>query len=218
MLPELVAPPEDFAQRARPSLPTSALPGEAARALCALVADEVEYLPGATDVHTTAGRRGSSARGVCQDMVHLVIGGLRSIGIPARYVSGYLHPSPDPVIGETVVGDSHAWVEWWDDGWHAFDLTNAVEPDDRYVVVATGRDYDDVKPISGIYSGAATSEMTVEVEVTRLGLTPPSACHTGPADGLAGRPRRSYLSETGDTSPRKVRAPQGKVVGNTHPG
>ena len=71
------------------------------------------------------------------------------------------------MVGEPVAGDSHAWVEWWDDGWHPFDLTSAVEPDDRYVVVATGRDYDDVKPLSGIYSGAATSGWTSTVEVTR---------------------------------------------------
>jgi transglutaminase-like putative cysteine protease len=168
MLPELVAPPEDFVQRAKAVAAEAPLPGLAARELCALVADEVEYLPGTTDVHTTARRSWQQRGGVCQDMAHLVIGGLRSIGIPARYVSGYHHPSPDPSIGEPVVGASHAWVEWWDDGWHPFDLTSAVEPDDRYVVVATGRDYDDVKPISGIYSGTGPSEMAVTVEVTRL--------------------------------------------------
>ena len=66
-------------------------------------------------------------------------------------------------------GESHAWVEWWDDGWHAFDPTNDSEPGDRYVVVATGRDYVDVRPLSGIFSGAKTSAMTVDVVVTRLG-------------------------------------------------
>ena len=59
-------------------------------------------------------------------------------------------------------------MEWWDDGWHAFDPTNDREPGDRWVVVATGRDYGDVKPLSGIYSGAGTSSMTVQVDVTRL--------------------------------------------------
>jgi transglutaminase-like putative cysteine protease len=168
MLPDLVAPPEDFVQRAKSVAAAVSLPGLAARQLCALVADEVEYLTGTTDVHATAARSWQQRGGVCQDMVHLVIGGLRSIGIPARYVSGYFHPSASPVVGEPVVGASHAWVEWWDDGWHPFDLTGSVEPDDRYVVVATGRDYDDVKPISGIYSGPATADMTVSVEVTRL--------------------------------------------------
>jgi transglutaminase-like putative cysteine protease len=168
MMPALVAPPDDFVQRARAIASASALPGQAARELCALVADEVEYVPGTTDVHTTAGRSWQQRAGVCQDMAHLVLGGLRSIGIPARYVSGYHHPSTDPAVGETVAGASHAWVEWWDDGWHPFDLTAAAVPDDRYVVLAAGRDYDDVKPISGIYSGAATTDMAVSVEVTRL--------------------------------------------------
>ena len=93
MLPELVAPPDDFVQRAKAVAADAALPGLAARELCALVADEVEYVPGATDVHTTAGRSWQQRAGVCQDMAHLVIGGLRSVGIPARYVSGYHHPS-----------------------------------------------------------------------------------------------------------------------------
>jgi transglutaminase-like putative cysteine protease len=168
MLPETVAPPPDFAERAREVASAAALPGHAARRLCALVAQEVSYVPGTTDVMTTAARTWEQRSGVCQDMAHLVIGGLRSVGIPARYVSGYFHPFPSPAVGEPTEGASHAWVEWWDNGWHPFDLTSSVEPDDRYVVVAVGRDYDDVKPLAGIYSGAATSAMEVSVEITRL--------------------------------------------------
>lgn len=167
-LPDLVAPPPDLSRHTDAVRAGSALPGDAALALCRLVAEEVEHRPGTTDVQTPAAAAWSQRAGVCQDMVHLVIGGLRSLGIPARYVSGYFHPAPDPVVGETVAGESHAWVEWWDDGWHGFDLTNDQEPSDRYVVVATGRDYTDVKPFSGIYSGPATSRMSVEVDVTRL--------------------------------------------------
>jgi transglutaminase-like putative cysteine protease len=168
MLPGPVAPTADFAQRAKEIAADASLPGLAARELCALVHDEVEYLPGATDVHTTAAQTWQQRAGVCQDMVHLVLGGLRSVGIPARYVSGYFHPFPEPMVGEPASAASHAWVEWWDDGWHPFDVTSAAEPDDRYVMVAAGRDYDDVKPISGIYSGPATADMSVSVEVTRL--------------------------------------------------
>ena len=65
-------------------------------------------------------------------------------------------------------GESHAWVEWWDDGWHGYDPAALVVPDDRYVVLAAGRDYGDVRPLSGIYCGAETSEMFVDVEITRL--------------------------------------------------
>jgi len=145
------------------------LPGDAARDVCALIHREVEYRAGATDVHSRAADAWEQRAGVCQDMAHLTIGALRTLGIPARYVSGYFHPHARPQVGEAVPGESHAWVEWWDHGWHAFDPTNDSEPGDRYVVVATGRDYGDVQPLSGIFSGATTSAMTVDVMLTRLG-------------------------------------------------
>jgi transglutaminase-like putative cysteine protease len=167
-LPELVAPPADFAQRIKEIAADHALPGAAAREVCAMVYKEVEFVPGATHVSSPAVHAWQQRAGVCQDMAHLVVGGLRSVGIPARYVSGYFHPHESPVVGEPVIGESHAWVEWWDDGWHTFDPTNDHEPCDRYVTVATGRDYGDVRPLSGIYSGPSTSRMAVEVEVTRL--------------------------------------------------
>ena len=164
----LVRPPADLAARAASLAAQTSGPSETARALGALVHEEVDYLRGSTTVMTHAADAWQQRAGVCQDMTHLVIGALRSVGVPARYVSGYLHPSSDPRVAETVVGESHAWVEWWDDGWHAWDVANATEPLDRHVVVAAGRDYDDVRPLSGIYSGAATSSMTVEVRLTRL--------------------------------------------------
>ena len=147
----------------------AAVPGDAAREICALIHREVEYRVGATDVHTRAADAWEQRAGVCQDMVHLTLGALRTLGIPARYVSGYFHPHARPQVGEPVTGESHAWVEWWDHGWHAFDTTNDSEPGDRYVTVAVGRDYSDVKPLSGIFSGAKTSAMTVDVTLTRLG-------------------------------------------------
>ena len=168
VLPELVAPASDFARRARAVAQDAARPGDAAHALCQLVSEEVEYVEGSTDAHTTAARAWQQRAGVCQDMAHLVIGGLRTMGVPARYVSGYYHPAPDPEIGSRVASGSHAWVEWWDERWHGLDITNGNEPDDRYVTIATGRDYADVKPLAGIYSGAETSQMFVDVEITRL--------------------------------------------------
>lgn len=165
---ELVEPPADFAQRAKQVAADHELPGDAARDLCAMVHDEVEFSPGSTDVKGTGATAWQQRAGVCQDLAHLVVGGLRTIGIPARYVSGYVHPDRDPAVGATVNGASHAWVEWWDDGWQAHDPCHDVTPDDRYVALARGRDYADVKPISGIYSGAGTSRMTVTVEITRL--------------------------------------------------
>ncbi len=168
VLPDVVDPPADFAQRARQVAADHELPSEAARDLCALVHDEVEFVPGFTDVHGHAATAWQQRAGVCQDLAHLVVGGLHTMGIPTRYVSGYVHPDAVPVVGATVAGQPHAWVEWWDAGWRAFDPSHDTEPDDRYVSVATGRDYGDVKPISGIYSGATTSQMTVQVDITRL--------------------------------------------------
>ena len=167
-LPDLVAPPEDFRRRVERIRAESDLPGAAARAVCELVNDEVEYLPGSTDTDSTAADAWSQRAGVCQDMAHLALGGLRSLGLPARYVSGYHHPDADPEVGTAVRGESHAWVEWWDEGWQGFDPAALREPDDRYVVLAAGRDYGDVRPLSGIYSGAETAEMDVAVELTRL--------------------------------------------------
>lgn len=168
VLPDLVAPAPDLGLAAAEIAATAALPGEAARAVSRLVHQQLGYLPGATDVTTPAALAWQQRAGVCQDVVHVAIGGLRSIGIPARYVSGYVHPSPDPVVGETVEGDSRAWLEWWDDGWRAFDPCSDAEPDDRYVAVATGRDYHDVPPLTGVYSGGGTSRMTVQVGITRI--------------------------------------------------
>ncbi|WP_036553838.1 transglutaminase family protein [Nocardioides insulae] len=167
-VPALVEPPPDLAERAATIARGAALPGEAALAICALVHEEVEYRSGSTGVRTSAAEAWEQRAGVCQDLAHLVIGCLRSVGIPARYVSGYLHPRADAPVGEGVVGESHAWVEWWDDQWCGFDPTNDQPVGDRHVVVATGRDYDDVRPLSGLYSGVGTSSMFVNVEITRL--------------------------------------------------
>lgn len=144
------------------------LPDGVARAVSSWVHDRMTYLPGSTQVHTTAAEAWEAEAGVCQDIAHVVVGALRSVGIPARYVSGYLHPRPDAPVGETVHGESHAWVEWWAGEWVAFDPTNNAPAGYDHVVVARGRDYGDVPPLRGVYSGPGASAMTVTVEVTRL--------------------------------------------------
>jgi transglutaminase-like putative cysteine protease len=107
-------------------------------------------------------------KGVCQDITHLALGALRSVGIPARYVSGYLHPRPNAAIGETVGGESHAWVEWFcGDDWRGFDPTNGIDIGDRHVLVGRGRDYNDVPPLRGVYAGPFGSTLFVTVEITR---------------------------------------------------
>ncbi|GGR70957.1 transglutaminase-like putative cysteine protease [Nocardioides luteus] len=133
-LPELVAPDEELAARVKAIAAAAAVPGEAAVEIARAIADTAS-----------------------PDSAHRLLGALRTVGIPARYVSGYVYP-----------GGAHAWVEWWDDGWHGIDPATGTEPDDAYVGVATGRDQTDVKPLGGIYSGPAEPTVDVTVEMTRL--------------------------------------------------
>ena len=143
-------------------------PREAGQRVCAFVRERMEYLSGATNVKTNAMEAWTAGRGVCQDISHVSVGLLRAVGLPARYVSGYLHPRPGAGIGETVTGESHAWVEWWDGGWSGFDPTNSIAIGPRHVTLARGRDYKDVTPLKGIFSGPRSEGHTVTVEVTRL--------------------------------------------------
>jgi len=142
-------------------------PCDAARAVCTAIGERIEYMPGVTGVHTTAAEAWEQRKGVCQDITHLAIGALRSVGIAARYVSGYLHPRPDAEIGVTVAGESHAWVEWYCGQWHGFDPTNLIDIGDRHVIVGRGRDYTDVAPLRGVYAGPSSSRLFVTVEITR---------------------------------------------------
>ena len=143
-------------------------PDEAAHAIMDYLGEHMKYVPGATTVHSEAKEAWAAKSGVCQDFAHLAAGALRSIGIPARYVSGYLHPKSDAGVGETVRGESHAWVEWWTGDWYGFDPTNDREVGDHHVVVARAREYRDVAPLSGVFSGSASS-LDVSVKVTLLG-------------------------------------------------
>lgn len=112
---------------------------------------------------------GRARTDLCQDFAHLTLGVLRAMGIPGRYVSGYLHPFPDAGIGQAVTGQSHAWVEWWDGDWRPFDPTNGVFAGERHVIVGRGRDYHDVTPLKGVFKGGPAEGLGVEVELTRLG-------------------------------------------------
>lgn len=141
---------------------------DAALAIAMAVGNGVEYMQGVTGVHSTAAEAWAVRKGVCQDIAHLALGALRSVGIPARYVSGYLHPKPHAAIGETVAGESHAWVEWFCGGqWRGFDPTNNIDIGDRHVLVGRGRDYNDVPPLRGVYAGPFGSTLFVTVEITR---------------------------------------------------
>jgi transglutaminase-like putative cysteine protease len=145
-------------------------PQAAAAEIAGWVHDHVSYVPGSTGVQTGAQEAWDQGKGVCQDIAHLTIALMRSAGLPARYVSGYLFPRPDAEPGDEVTGQSHAWVEYWAGRWAACDPTNDSWVCERHVVVAAGRDYDDVPPLKGIYSGAPGRTMEVAVTLTRLAL------------------------------------------------
>jgi transglutaminase-like putative cysteine protease len=142
-------------------------PGRAAHAIAMTIGDAVEYVQGVTGVHSTGAEAWDERKGVCQDIAHITLGALREVGIPARYVSGYLHPNPQAEIGVAVTGESHAWVEWFAGDWQGFDPTNNSEIGDRHVLVGRGRDYNDVPPLRGVYAGPFKSELHVKVTITR---------------------------------------------------
>jgi transglutaminase-like putative cysteine protease len=129
------------------------------------VNESIRYEKGATDVDTTVERVVRAGRGVCQDMAHLFIALCRRRGVPARYVSGWLH-----MTGRGEPAESHAWCEAWipGTGWTEFDPTHP-EPDlSHFVRLGVGRDYMDVPPFRGTYVGAPTERMTVTVELREL--------------------------------------------------
>jgi len=127
----------------------------------------LQYQQGVTGVHTSAAEALAAGKGVCQDFAHLGVSLMRRLGIPARYVSGYLHPKPDPYIGEEMAGEGHAWIESWTGDWWESDPTNLVAVGTRHVVVGRGRDYADVTPVKGIYAGGGDDTMSTTVRITR---------------------------------------------------
>jgi len=143
-------------------------PHETAGAISASVREQVRYVTGATGVRTSAQQAWDQGEGVCQDMAHVTVALLRRAGLPARYVSGYLHADPSAAPGQTIAGQSHAWVEYWAGDWVPCDPTSGAPVGERHVVVARGRDYDDVPPLKGIFQGPAAGTLSVSVEVTRL--------------------------------------------------
>ena len=130
--------------------------------LSTVIRDHVAYETGKTIVTTTGEEAAVAGNGVCQDHAHIFIAAARSLEIPARYVSGYLMMN-DRIEQEAT----HAWAEAFVQGlgWVGFDISNGISPDPRYVRVATGRDYTDAAPITGISFGSATEDLTVNLAV-----------------------------------------------------
>lgn len=133
-----------------------------AHALSALIVEHVPYATGRTGADTDAEKAVGHGAGVCQDHAHIFITAMRLLGHPARYVSGYL------MMNDRADQDAtHAWAEAWFDGigWVAFDVSNGYSPDDRYIRVATGLDYNDASPVSGMRFGPTAESMQVQLQV-----------------------------------------------------
>ena len=122
------------------------------------------YRPKTTGVNTRATDVLKLRMGVCQDFAHVHLGLCRSVGIPARYVSGYFF---NDTRRPREIEASHAWIEAWVPGygWVAYDPTNQRPADERYVKIAVGRDYADIRPVNGTYRGAPTRSLRVSVKV-----------------------------------------------------
>lgn len=175
--PRLPVLPE-VAAYAAPSFTPGRPVGEAVADLSARIHRDFRYVGGATTVRSTLTDLLDGGEGVCQDFAHLAVAGLRSVGLAARYVSGYLETRPPPGVPKLRGADaSHAWVSAWTgagahEGWLDVDPTNDTVVGPSYVVLAHGRDYADVPPLKGVLftgpDGDGESRMSVEVDLDRL--------------------------------------------------
>lgn len=145
---------------------------EATTSLCAHIFETYAFDPAFTEVSSPLDVVLTQRRGVCQDFAHLAVGALRSIGLAARYVSGYIETDPPPGEPKTIGADaSHAWCSVWvpDHGWLDFDPTNGIVAPNRHVTIGWGRDYADVAPVRGVVVGpASTQSLSVSVDVARI--------------------------------------------------
>lgn len=162
----------DLAAYARPDFAPGRPVLAAALALTVRMNREFAYDPSATTAATPVLDALEMRRGVCQDFAQVLIGCLRTLGIPARYVSGYLETTPPPGRPRLVGADAtHAWVQAWcgsQAGWVDLDPTNACIPGDRHIPVGWGRDFSDVSPLKGMVLGGGRAEVSVGVDVERI--------------------------------------------------
>jgi transglutaminase-like putative cysteine protease len=144
---------------------------EASRELMREIHEDFTFDAKATEVTTPVQSFFKNRRGVCQDFAHLQIACMRSLGLPARYISGYLRTLPPPGQPRLVGADaSHTWCSVWAPaaGWVDFDPTNNCLPTDGHITVAWGRDYSDVSPIHGVLLGGAKHTLEVGVDVVPI--------------------------------------------------
>jgi transglutaminase-like putative cysteine protease len=156
---------------ARPSFPPGRPLLAGAMDLMARIFNDFTYDKAATTVDTSVDQVLASRKGVCQDFAHLTVSCLRSLGLAARYVSGYLETKPPPGKPKLIGADaSHAWVSLFvpDAGWVDLDPTNNLIPGESHITVAWGRDYGDVTPVKGVVMGGGAHTLSVKVDVKAL--------------------------------------------------
>jgi transglutaminase-like putative cysteine protease len=165
----LIPPGAEFAAYAAASFPANRPMLEGVCDLNQRLFTDFVFDPAATDVATQVEKAFRQRRGVCQDFAQIMIACLRSAGLPARYVSGYLETLPPPGKEKLVGADaSHAWVSVWcgeTAGWVDVDPTNGLLPSSRHITVAWGRDFSDVSPLRGVMQGAGRQTLRVSVDV-----------------------------------------------------
>lgn len=162
---------ETFADYGRHSFPGGIDRREGLADLTRRLFRDFVYDPAATEVSTPIEEFFRLRRGVCQDYAHLMVAVLRSLGIPARYVSGYLNTLPPPGKEKVLGADaSHAWVSAWvpGQGWTDYDPTNGLVVACDHLTLAWGRDYGDVTPLKGVVLGGGTQKLKVEVSVLTI--------------------------------------------------
>ena len=141
-------------------------PIEIAHNILTCVANRIEYVPYTTNNNTTAAMAFAQKKGVCQDQAHIMIAAAKSIGIPARYVSGYMHKN----LNDSEFQATHAWAELYieDLGWVGFDPTNQCCPDERYIRVSCGLDASYAAPIRGVFFGNGNEKLEITVNTSEL--------------------------------------------------
>lgn len=171
LMPSIHAPiTPEIEALAKKQLPSSASFSSSIKGLCTYIFKEFTYMPGVTDVRTPLMEVLKKRQGVCQDFAHLMIALLRAVGLPARYVSGYIETESvrgtSDLVGATA---SHAWVEvYLPSGlWVGIDPTNDMLEGERHVQIGIGRDYHDVPPLRGVFKGAKRQALSVGVTVSR---------------------------------------------------
>jgi transglutaminase-like putative cysteine protease len=178
---EMVRTGRDATQWAKRYLRGNAVVREGLEELNRAIHDTFEYQQGSTKFYTEVGYVWKARKGVCQDFAHIMLSVLRTAGLPARYVCGYIETFPPPATGNgspRLVGSvaTHAWVEVLVPGqtWVALDPTNNCWCGEQHIAVSFGRDASDAAPVRGTFKGAGHQSMKVKVRVRRLKTSPPA--------------------------------------------